>query len=117
MIRRPPRSTLFPYTTLFRSPCRARDARDVRRARDDVGAMRDIEHAVRGGSAAIVPGIERERVRRVLGDRDLLYQPMEPARNHGAARVLSTIGRGRVVEGRANAPPVSPVRVSDAVRG
>src|SRR5258707_9971615 len=27
MIRRPPRSTLFPYTTLFRSPaCRARQA-------------------------------------------------------------------------------------------
>src|SRR3712207_8261929 len=24
MIRRPPRSTLFPYTTLFRSPCVAR---------------------------------------------------------------------------------------------
>src|SRR5436305_5344194 len=24
MIRRPPRSTLFPYTTLFRSPCRRR---------------------------------------------------------------------------------------------
>src|SRR2546422_8496034 len=23
MIRRPPRSTLFPYTTLFRSPCTA----------------------------------------------------------------------------------------------
>src|SRR2546426_2189114 len=23
MIRRPPRSTLFPYTTLFRSPCQA----------------------------------------------------------------------------------------------
>src|SRR2546422_5525976 len=28
MIRRPPRSTLFPYTTLFRSRCAA-DARDV----------------------------------------------------------------------------------------
>src|SRR6266511_5478114 len=27
MIRRPPRSTLFPYTTLFRSPCRAGAAR------------------------------------------------------------------------------------------
>src|SRR2546430_10875656 len=26
MIRRPPRSTLFPYTTLFRSPHRYRDA-------------------------------------------------------------------------------------------
>src|SRR2546426_1296869 len=24
MIRRPPRSTLFPYTTLFRSPCLSR---------------------------------------------------------------------------------------------
>src|SRR2546430_5871743 len=28
MIRRPPRSTLFPYTTLFRSPRGIRDARD-----------------------------------------------------------------------------------------
>src|SRR3712207_6958084 len=26
MIRRPPRSTLFPYTTLFRSPCRGSTA-------------------------------------------------------------------------------------------
>src|SRR5690349_22377848 len=34
MIRRPPRSTLFPYTTLFRAP-RARDAGGVRA---DVGA-------------------------------------------------------------------------------
>src|SRR2546430_4879373 len=31
MIRRPPRSTLFPYTTLFRSrSCRRRDATDPR---------------------------------------------------------------------------------------
>src|SRR5256885_3617354 len=27
MIRRPPRSTLFPYTTLFRSGCRVRGGR------------------------------------------------------------------------------------------
>src|SRR2546428_1840877 len=33
MIRRPPRSTLFPYTTLFRSPARE-------------GRSRGIEHAV-----------------------------------------------------------------------
>src|SRR3712207_7056926 len=33
MIRRPPRSTLFPYTTLFRSEHRDRD----REARDDAG--------------------------------------------------------------------------------
>src|SRR6266550_9015610 len=31
MIRRPPRSTLFPYTTLFRSRARAEEARDVGR--------------------------------------------------------------------------------------
>src|SRR5258707_10393173 len=28
MIRRPPRSTLFPYTTLFRSPCRTQMAKN-----------------------------------------------------------------------------------------
>src|SRR3712207_8341551 len=31
MIRRPPRSTLFPYTTLFRSAAARRNPRDVRR--------------------------------------------------------------------------------------
>src|SRR5688572_32125982 len=42
MIRRPPRSTLFPYTTLFRSPGRgqADGLGDV----DDVGARADGEH-------------------------------------------------------------------------
>src|SRR2546430_17028350 len=29
MIRRPPRSTLFPYTTLFRSPAWVRDAAQI----------------------------------------------------------------------------------------
>src|SRR3712207_773831 len=33
MIRRPPRSTLFPYTTLFRSPARPRGGRSHRPAR------------------------------------------------------------------------------------
>src|SRR2546422_7790993 len=33
MIRRPPRSTLFPYTTLFRSPARSRPAHPVVRER------------------------------------------------------------------------------------
>src|SRR2546422_8961526 len=35
MIRRPPRSTLFPYTTLFRS----RDAERLRRAADRYGPL------------------------------------------------------------------------------
>src|SRR5260370_24916713 len=53
MIRRPPRSTLFPYTTLFRSGLEAKldvalfgglvgaDVRDVRRGRGD---RRDVPH-------------------------------------------------------------------------
>src|SRR5690348_17929341 len=53
MIRRPPRSTLFPYTTLFRSPGRF-DRREgavvgARRARDD--------------------DVDDERVHRLAGDR------------------------------------------------
>src|SRR2546430_13581461 len=35
MIRRPPRSTLFPYTTLFRSLQRAEEACDMSRAASD----------------------------------------------------------------------------------
>src|SRR2546421_6086136 len=48
MIRRPPRSTLFPYTTLFRShdvrPRRRRDADEQRhgRLRRDDGVLRRI---------------------------------------------------------------------------
>src|SRR5271166_2372144 len=47
MIRRPPRSTLFPYTTLFRSPGgrdRARFVVQVRRSRRAVVLHRSEEH-------------------------------------------------------------------------
>src|SRR5687767_15273564 len=38
MIRRPPRSTLFPYTTLFRSPMtEARETHGARRQQRDAG--------------------------------------------------------------------------------
>src|SRR2546427_11954533 len=38
MIRRPPRSTLFPYTTLFRSRTPRREALRERLAREQIGA-------------------------------------------------------------------------------
>src|SRR5690349_22816888 len=45
MIRRPPRSTLFPYTTLFRSPARRRRDRRVReRAAGRVATAQRTEH-------------------------------------------------------------------------
>src|SRR3712207_2946070 len=45
MIRRPPRSTLFPYTTLFRSP-RARVLVDVARQLRDGGRDLDLRRRV-----------------------------------------------------------------------
>src|SRR2546427_7436903 len=44
MIRRPPRSTLFPYTTLFRSLLRLRQAEDLTKRDADV---RDVRLDVR----------------------------------------------------------------------
>src|SRR2546422_2006257 len=44
MIRRPPRSTLFPYTTLFRSDDPMADGRDLRLVADDthVGIHQEV---------------------------------------------------------------------------
>src|SRR2546422_3498662 len=36
MIRRPPRSTLFPYTTLFRSPSSSSETPDYKSDRDEL---------------------------------------------------------------------------------
>src|SRR5258708_36648799 len=45
MIRRPPRSTLFPYTTLFRSAVvRPRRPRDADLLLGRAGARRDAQH-------------------------------------------------------------------------
>src|SRR2546427_7287252 len=55
MIRRPPRSTLFPYTTLFRSPCtpiQSHRSPDERNAAADV---RDREN-LREGTLPRSPG-------------------------------------------------------------
>src|SRR2546430_16029955 len=48
MIRRPPRSTLFPYTTLFRSPSRAAACRAAGAARRIPRVARAAEHLVEG---------------------------------------------------------------------
>src|SRR3989442_10063442 len=48
MIRRPPRSTLFPYTTLFRSRAAAASRRRVLRCRDRVPGSADRAEPVRG---------------------------------------------------------------------
>src|SRR3712207_7798593 len=52
MIRRPPRSTLFPYTTLFRSLPPAAAPRAAVAARLAAGAVRDLRSLVEGGDPA-----------------------------------------------------------------
>src|SRR2546430_5515199 len=61
MIRRPPRSTLFPYTTLFRSPIvdrRTRGARVAARAGGRAGRALD---GARSRRAALRPHLEKPR--------------------------------------------------------
>src|SRR2546427_1597104 len=65
MIRRPPRSTLFPYTTLFRSPARVvpqerallRPGRAARVPGPDRVAAREPQ--VRRGRRHVADGLER----------------------------------------------------------
>src|SRR3712207_6873298 len=57
MIRRPPRSTLFPYTTLFRSP-------DPARGEDRALARRQGPEGLPHGAAAPVAPMSSRRVAR-----------------------------------------------------
>jgi len=57
MIRRPPRSTLFPYTTLFRSPIR--NAWDLKK----VWPSAELRIVPDAGHAMTEPGIVHELIR------------------------------------------------------
>src|SRR2546429_1015492 len=52
MIRRPPRSTLFPYTTLFRSRCSAPEINGIHRTLGLLILAACLPRASRGGSFA-----------------------------------------------------------------
>src|ERR1043166_10276046 len=99
MIRRPPRSTLFPYTTLFRSVAIALPQRHVREVHvaDDAAEQlpaqkllavaafqeRNIRPAGRGGEPPLVLGEIEFAVRlelRVLGDFAERRRPNEIGR-------------------------------------
>src|SRR2546426_4372733 len=69
MIRRPPRSTLFPYTTLFRSSCPGR-ARVAQR-------LRCTQTAGQGP----VPHVTSQKTRLTLQPARLLTRADEPRRN------------------------------------
>src|SRR3712207_8998612 len=83
MIRRPPRSTLFPYTTLFRSHVLGLGVHEVRPAGEVDGRLREhLVHRDRrvavAGDAAFVP--ERLRERLAERDGDVLHQDRKSTR-------------------------------------
>src|SRR2546428_8515960 len=71
MIRRPPRSTLFPYTTLFRSELVELNpygggvgpARQAQQAPHDAGRAIDLAHDRGGGGAGLGVTIDRKSTR------------------------------------------------------
>src|SRR3712207_7566335 len=93
MIRRPPRSTLFPYTTLFRS-----HALDL--AAQLVG-LDVVAEAVRGG---------------VVGDRDVLVAARERGLRHLLDRRAAVGGDGVHVDVAAQVALLDEAR-EPAVRG
>src|SRR3712207_7444364 len=69
MIRRPPRSTLFPYTTLFRS-------HRVLRHRAKVAGQRELERSAEGGAVDLADGRLLHLLEQIPPAED---RPPEPA--------------------------------------
>src|SRR2546427_9144674 len=72
MIRRPPRSTLFPYTTLFRSPLEVVDE----------GALELVDKQRAGG-------VQRVDERDARGDRELLNRDRKSTRLNSSHSQIS----------------------------
>src|SRR2546430_5228628 len=97
MIRRPPRSTLFPYTTLFRSPPPPSPTLPNLPLEDPPKVPRDVEgkpHSVRGGAVSRFPAkhtqpFERETER---GARAGRRRPRR-ARHRSGGPADSNVGR------------------------
>src|SRR3989475_13151361 len=85
MIRRPPRSTLFPYTTLFRSSEAGRKALVVLTDAVDNGSKLRLEEAIEAAQRS-------DTVVHIL----LVYDPAE-GYNEGVARKLAEETGGRAI--------------------
>src|SRR2546422_8301093 len=101
MIRRPPRSTLFPYTTLFRSLVERRVQRRVERARRlevPPEGLLDDDASVANAARAFEPLDDgREHARR---DREVV-------------RRLARVAEGRAQRGIRRRIPVVAVHVTE----
>src|SRR3712207_7211963 len=88
MIRRPPKSTLFPYTPLFRSrrdvPRDGLRLVEPRLARDDTGHEPRPERLVRGEESATQHDVHRDR----LADRSEEHTSELQSRQYLVCRLL-----------------------------
>src|SRR5258707_8605129 len=67
MIRRPPRSTLFPYTTLFRSLHRVRNLLRMHGRKNEMSRFRSLEGRQR---SLVIPDLTNKNdIRRLTKDR------------------------------------------------
>src|SRR2546422_8185896 len=90
MIRRPPRSTLFPYTTLFRS---VRDVTEERLARQPEQDRRVLPHRPQHGQPGhLAPGLAQD-VQALVFERLKVVQRRAPLRDHPRGPRASTASR------------------------
>src|SRR3712207_8791527 len=88
MVRRPPRSTLFPYTTLFRSPVSLLVARrhgvDLRAVGDgNPGAWNALDHL---GARRAWPALDRKSTRLNSSHANISYADFCLRKHHNSAR-------------------------------
>src|SRR5438034_7406108 len=92
MLRHPPRATLFPYTTLFRSNDRARLARDLhldRLLRSGHGVLEPRDHASGLDPCRVVVDRQDEGVLQSLLDRRLFLADRKSTRLNSSHTVIS----------------------------
>src|SRR5271155_6034260 len=88
MIRRPPRSTLFPYTTLFRSPTHMGDI-------DSINTLveRTVDESIRSEEHTSELQSRRDLVCRLLLEKKKTEQKLRWRRRQGASEGTRTSAR------------------------
>src|SRR2546430_9115089 len=105
MIRHPPRSTLFPYTTLFRSPFERQDGCVLHQPPASVRGTASELHPPAGARFQLLPsdarmadrvrdrrGTDATMARAVHGEEDDGWSPRRRAGRPGTARRLGSAG-------------------------
>src|SRR5688572_32210443 len=79
MIRRPPRSTLFPYTTLFRSRCRQCNPLDLLELLTWPGAGRSEEHTseLQSQSNLVCRLLLEKKKKKIQTTKSSLHEPIK----------------------------------------